>query len=110
MWWIERAAAPQFQEQSDRWTLSVDLPGAKREDVQVRVEEGALTLDAKRDTRSQGRLLHGERRDWSLRHSWALPAGVDGDAVTATLSEGVLTLSVRKPEPLRPHRIEVAVL
>jgi len=83
-----------------RWVA--DLPGVKREDLDVKVENGTLILDVKRDTTPPAgwTLRHAERSPFELRRTVRLPDGLDVDAITATFDHGVLTVSL----PRRPHQ------
>ena len=103
------ARAPGFVEEPDRFVLTADAPGVKKADVVVTVEGGALTLTATRATAAPGRLLHGERRDWTFRRTWSLPDGVDPERITASLVDGVLTLAIEKPAAQRPRQINVQI-
>lgn len=114
MFWLDVSSArasraPGFVEEQERWVFTADAPGVHKADVTVTVEGGALTITAKRDTTSPGRLLHGERRDWTFRRTWALPDGVDVEQISASLEDGVLTLAVPKPAVQRPRRIDVQI-
>jgi HSP20 family protein len=113
MLWLDtqsaRSNAPRFVDEGARWTLVLDIPGAKKEDVSVTVDGGALTLTARREVAGAGRLLHQERRAWSLKHTWDLPEGVDGSAITAALEHGVLQVAIPKPPVSEPRRIDIQV-
>jgi HSP20 family protein len=111
MWFVDvqsaRSTAPRFVENGDVWRLELEIPGARREDVDVVVDRGALRIAARRTTAAPGRLLHAERRDWSQDRRFSLPDGVSPDSVAATLEHGVLTVTVQKPTPVLPRRIDV---
>lgn len=81
----EQAPAPQptVVESAEAYTGNVDLPGVRREDLQV-------TL-----TKRQLRIV-GKRQSQSFDHSWRIPTDVDADRVTAKLADGVLHLTLPK--------------
>ena len=101
------AALPDFEDRGGHWALSVDLPGARREALSLAVEDGTLTVAASRETGTRDRVVRRERRDVQFRRTWSLPDGVTADLVEAAYVDGVLTVRVRKPEPVAPRRIEI---
>lgn len=114
MFWLDVSPAranraPGFVEEQERWVFTADAPGVRKADVAVTVEDGALTVSATRDTTAPGRLLHGERRGFAFRRTWSLPDGVDVEQISASLEDGVLTLSVPKPAAARPRRVDVQI-
>lgn len=98
-------------EHDDEYLVTVDLPGYEKGDVNVRVTDHTLHIDAERDiTDEQERdtYLRRERSHRSARRQVKLPDVVDPDAVTATMKHGVLTVTVPKAEPVSSgHRIAV---
>jgi HSP20 family protein len=70
------------------YLLVADLPGVNKNDVKVELEDRHLWLEAKR----------GES---AYRRKFALPDGVDSDAITAKLVDGVLNLEIPKKTPDR---------
>lgn len=84
-----------------------DLPGVAKDDLSIRLEEGELSIEARRAARTQGTLLTAEYRASDFRRSFVLPQGIDRDKVDAHLSAGVLRLKLPKLPALRPRRIEV---
>jgi len=89
-----------------RWVA--DLPGVRREDLDVKVENGTLILDVKRDTTSPAgwTVRHSERSPFELRRTVRLPEDLDVDAVTANFEHGVLTVSLpRRPRQTRTIEI-----
>ena len=91
------------------WTA--DLPGVPREDVKVTVENGRLTIDAKRaQAASEGRTVrYGERRGFEVHRTVELPETVDPEGIVASFEHGVLTLRLHRRSETRPRTIEVQV-
>ena len=88
-----------------------DLPGIPEEKISVELEDGALNVSAEREreeTSSQNGFHRYERHFGSFERTISLPAGVTEADVSASYSNGVLELRVRKPELPKPHRIPVA--
>jgi HSP20 family protein len=91
------------------WTA--DLPGVDRSDVKVTVENGRLTIDAKREpTVPEGRTVrYGERRGFEVHRSIELPDTVDPESIAASFEHGVLTLRLPRRPETRPRTVEVQV-
>ena len=93
------------------YRLQSALPGFKPEDVEVTLEQGTLTITAKRseDRQSeQGNYLRREVFSGSYRRRLVLPAEVTAEDITATLENGVLTVDVRHTPANQAVRIPVA--
>ena len=88
--------------------ITVDVPGSGPQDVDVTLTGRRLTLTERRTESSTDGPARSSRRA-PLRRSFTVPAGTTPEQVTATVSNGVLTVRVTeatKPEP-QPHRIAV---
>jgi HSP20 family protein len=99
-------------ETDDSFVLRADLPGMTQEDVKIELEENVLTVSGERKSQheiKQEGYHRVERAFGSFSRSLTLPKGVDADAVTAKFDNGVLEISVPKPEERKPRRIEIAV-
>ena len=89
-----------------------DLPGVAQDAVSVEAEDGALTVTATRERTaevSRERYHRIERRHGSFSRTVGLPQGVSEDAITASYRDGVLEITVPKPEQAKPKRIEISV-
>jgi HSP20 family protein len=99
-------------ETDDSVHYAFDLPGLSQDAIQVEVENGTLTVSATRAREQKpdsDRFHRFERRFGTFSRSIGLPAGVSDDAIDASYVNGVLEISVPKPEQPKPKRIEVAV-
>lgn len=91
-------------------TLTAELPGVKPKDVEVSVDDGALTIrgekkeERKEETKS--RRLY-ERSYGSFERSFTLPRSVDPDKVKAEFENGVLTVHLPKREGATGRKIEI---
>ncbi len=82
----------------------------KAEELDVQVDGNLLTLSGERRAqheRTQGRVHRNERLHGAFRRSFALPKMVDGEAIEASLSDGVLTLRLPKKNATEKRRVEV---
>jgi HSP20 family protein len=97
-------AAPRFPvdlyEDKDNAYVRAELPGVTREQVNLELVEGYLTLTA---TRKDG------EQEFTLTRSISLPDNVQADKVTATLEHGVLTVTLPKHEQAKPRKIAISV-
>jgi HSP20 family protein len=98
-------------EDSQGITLYADLPGVPREKLDVRVQDGRLTIQAEAviSTPPGLRLHHGEVRHPHFFRAFALGADLDVSRIDAQLRDGVLKLVVPHREEARPRRIQVSV-
>lgn len=88
--------------------VEVDAPGVKLEDVDITFDKGRLALTLERKApEHDGTLWHSERGYGKVTRTLTLPETVDPDTIDATLSEGVLRVSIGKRPELQPKRIEV---
>lgn len=98
-------------ETAEAWSWTIDLPGLSKDNVSVTVENGALTISARRELSppvegATPRYL--ERRPFEVSQTVTLPDTVDVDRISASFEHGVLTVQLPKRE--RPRRqIEVQV-
>ena len=84
--------------------VRAELPGFKRDTINVEVVDGFLTVEAKREAESEK-----AQRAAKFNRSIALPDDVKSDGVTAAYSDGVLTVTLPKKEEAKPRKITVEV-
>ena len=113
--WAEAEAEPtaaypcDIRETSENVIVEAELPGFKKDEIDVSVEQGVLTIDAHRASseREAGETHLRERSYTRVHRRFMLPTTVDAEKVDAHLDEGVLTLTLPKREEVRPRKIEV---
>jgi HSP20 family protein len=93
-------------------TVYMDVPGLSGEQLDVELENDLVTVRGERPfpyaANDQAEVRRAERAFGSFERSLRVVRGLDPSAIEATLSLGVLTLRLPKPESLKPHRIEIA--
>ncbi len=93
--------------------VRASLPGFAKDEIDVQVHEGVLSITAERSEQHEEsgedgeRYYRRERRVGSVSRRIALPDGVDGAKVEAELRDGVLTLTIPTPEEAKPKQIEI---
>ena len=96
------------EETDDSYVLEVELPGVRRDDVDLEVDQGRLRLTAERRERQRvGLLRHRTRTTGRYSMALTLPGPVDGDAVSASLDHGLLTVVVPETDRARRRRIPI---
>ena len=99
-------------EKDDHYTLSAELPGVKKEDIKVSVENNVLTLSAEKHDEQEGKengVYRRERAYGKVSRSFNLGDEVTPDKIDANYKDGVLTLTLTKKEEVKPREIEVKV-
>jgi HSP20 family protein len=98
-----------IEETEDAWIVEAELPGVKREDINVEVRESevAVTGEIKKRER-EGILRRRTRRVGRFELRVTLPGQADPERVDASLEDGVLTVRIPKSEQSQARRIEVA--
>jgi HSP20 family protein len=97
-------------EDEDALYVEVEIPGTKLDDIGVSVaDRDQLTIAGERNPSGPERAayLHQERGYGAFARTITLPVAVDPDAVEARYEAGVLTVTLRKSEALKPRRIAV---
>jgi HSP20 family protein len=97
------------EEDGNSIIVEAELPGFKKEEIEVNVESGVLTIKAERMPKeSVDKQQHlNERRYTRVMRSFNLPSSIDDSDVDATLNDGVLKICLKKSEAAKPRRIEV---
>src|SRR3954468_6762681 len=98
-------------ETDDHYLLKADLPGMKQEDVAIEFNDGTLVISGERKAeyeRKEKGFFRLERSFGKFSRSLTLPDGVDPDKIQAAFHDGVLEVTVPKPEQRKPRRIKVA--
>lgn len=97
-------------ENDSTYTITVELPGASKNDITIEQSEDLLTIrgEKKSEREEKGERSHLiERRYGSFSRSFRLPANAARDRVNASFAEGVLTLQVPKVEEPKPKVISI---
>jgi len=96
-------------ETSDGLTLTADLPGATKENLDVNVEKGILTISAPVNHAMPGTLAYREFDLATYYRQFTIPESLDHEKAHADYVNGILTLRIPKAEVAKPKRIAVQV-
>lgn len=96
-------------ETADAFIVTAELPGLGREQINIQVSEGRLTLQGRRDARVPCEQYHQvERGHGEFSRTFALPPTVDTERITADLRDGVLTITIPKSPEKGVRWVDVA--
>lgn len=96
---------------NDNVVAVVELPGMRKEDIEISLHEGMLTISGERKHESgeNDKAERSERYVGKFRRSITLPTRVDASKVNATYKDGILTVTLPKAEEAKPRQIKVNV-
>ena len=105
--------AVDVREDADHIYVEAELPGFKKDEVDITMENQTLTIAAERHEQrggdeKKGEHLLRERRYTRFLRSFTLPPTVDEQTVNAKLNDGVLTVTLNKREETKPRKINVS--
>ncbi|MDH3267867.1 MAG: Hsp20/alpha crystallin family protein [Ignavibacteria bacterium] len=99
-------------EDKDKYSLKLDLPGIKKEDVKISFVDGKLNVSGERAQESEHKDSKSHRIERSFGkyyRSFNLPENVQNDKINAEFKDGQLTITVPKAEETKPKEIEIKV-
>ena len=99
-------------ENDKAYTVKADIPGVKKEDINVRVEGNMVQIDAQTKTEKEttvdgDKVLRSERYYGTISRSFSLAQDVDSSRVEAKYADGVLSLQLPKAAPVDSRRIAI---
>jgi HSP20 family protein len=96
---------------NDNVIAVVELPGMRKEDIEISLHDGTLTISGERkreNSSNDDKAERTERYVGTFRRSIALPTRVDAGKVSATYRDGILTVTLPKAEEVKPKQIQVS--
>ena len=100
-----------IKDEGGHYLLQAELPGFQKEDIDLDVKDGVLTISASHQQESeetQGNYLCRERRSGSFSRSFSLD-GIQEDGITASYQNGVLELKLPKRQEVLPQSRKIAI-
>ena len=100
------------REDRDSVTIIVEVPGMKKEDIDVSFHDGVVSISGERKTEKkfeEAEAHRSERFSGRFHRAFALPVKVNADKANASYRDGILTIALPKAEEAKPKQIEVRV-
>jgi len=97
-------------EDKDNFLVKAELPGMKKEEIEIQLHDGVLTLSGERkeEKKSESADIHrSERFVGRFQRTLTLPSQVDVDKVKANYQDGILTVTLPKSEAAKPKQIQI---
>ena len=97
-------------ESEDGYHFYFEMPGVKAETLAVKIEDGALIVEAERQSPeypSKSTTHRSERRNGNFHRAFRLPEQYASEKVSANYKDGVLEVSIAKPAQAKPIKIQV---
>ena len=104
------APAVDVYEDKDHLVVKAELPGLKKDEIDISLHQGSLIISGERKEESHdedGDASRSERFFGRFQRALALPKPVNPDQVTATYKDGILTVRLAKTEESKPKQIAV---
>ena len=99
------------KEDDQSFTVKADIPGVKKEDIQIDIDEGRVSLRAEvkkeKEERKDEKVVYSERAYGMVSRSFTLPTDVDAKAARAEYKDGVLNLTLPKRSNGSAKRVPV---
>ncbi|HEX4690313.1 MAG TPA: Hsp20/alpha crystallin family protein [Solirubrobacteraceae bacterium] len=97
-----------IEETEDAWIVEAELPGVRKEDVNVEMRGSELAISGEiKEREREGILRRRMRKTGEFDYHVTLPGDADAERIEARLEDGVLTVRIPKPEEQRSRRIDV---
>ncbi len=97
-------------ETDDSYEVHVELPGVSKDDVQISVKDNLLTIKGEKRQENEDKSKNYkriERRYGTFERNFTLPPKGEAGNINAKYNDGVLTLSIPKPEEVKPKEIQI---
>jgi len=95
---------------SDEIKVVAELPGINKEDLDITLTNGTLTLSGKREAKRYGEkvlTLRQERSSGEFEKRLRMPVAVNSENISANFSDGILTINLPKAEEAKPKKIMI---
>lgn len=109
--WKDNTFRVDVKDNGDNYLMEAELPGVKKEDVQINVEDGMLTITATMNNRTQeeeNNYVLTERRSGSFTRSFSLE-NIREDEISAAYTDGILRLTLPKKEEPQSHSHSIEI-
>lgn len=94
---------------NDGYVVTLDLPGVRKSDLEIHLENGELTITGRRaQGPTDSTLVYRESAAGAFRRVFELDSAIDANKIAAKLEDGVLLVQLPKGEQARARKIEIA--
>jgi HSP20 family protein len=112
----DRSQAEQFitppasvTEIADGYMLEIEMPGVKKDGLEISVENNELTVIGRRSLPAvEGTLIHRESRPENFRRVFEIDPSIDAERISAKIDQGLVTLNLPQAEHVKPRKITVS--
>jgi HSP20 family protein len=97
-------------EKNDHLVIRAEIPGVNKDDLDVRIENGVLTLHGERKQETEVKEENAYRMEriyGTFTRSFSLPTTVDAGKIAATYKDGILEVTVPKAETAKPKKVDI---
>jgi len=101
-----------IREDEDKYSLHLDLPGVKKEDVKITFNNGQIAISGERNFEKEeknSKYHHVERAFGKYYRAFNLPEKILEDKIDAEFKDGILKITIPKAEEAKPKQIEVKI-
>lgn len=105
------APACEIHDEEKMYTISLDIPGLRQEDIEIEVKDNHLHITGERKTEKKtekNNVLRSERRYGKFSRVFSLPQNVNSDAIEASFENGVLEVALPKEEKSQSKKIQIS--
>jgi len=113
---VRREQQPQYfqpatdiAETAEAVVLRLDMPGVAKDDVDITIDKDMLSITGKAQPEESGEAVYRETYVGDFRRQFTLTADVDASDISASMKDGVLTVTVGKAKAAKPKKIKIAV-
>ena len=93
----------------DGYTLEIEMPGVKKDGLEISVENNELTIIGRRSLPTvEGTPIHRESRPENFRRAFEIDPSIDASKIGAKIDQGLVTLTLPKAEHVKPRKITVS--
>jgi len=93
----------------DGYRLEIEMPGVKKDGLEISVENNELTIIGRRSLPAvEGMLIHRESRPENFRRAFEIDPSIDANKISAKIDQGLVTLTLPKAEHVKPRKITVS--
>lgn len=106
------APAVDIHETDDGFMVTADLPGVKKEDIEIDLKDSTLTIKGEKKFEKKApkeNYIRIERSYGKFIRSFSLPNNIDSEKIKATFNNGMLELNIPKREEAKPKQITIDV-